>query len=142
MRLPRAVGPRRMSLRWKISATVAAVSVLVAVALSLIVHLAYAGRQADDAHRLQTERIGLLLREYHRGGQAAFGSRLDDPALPADLRAAVGDGTVATALRQTSEGTFIWAAAGAGGHVLSLRSDYRPRLDDLAALDRVLLLGS
>ncbi|MFI9550625.1 sensor histidine kinase [Nonomuraea endophytica] len=134
--------PRRTSLRWKISATVAAVSVLVAVTLSLIVHLAYARTQADDAHRLQTERIRLLLREYERGGQAAFGSRLDDPALPADLRKAARDGTVATALRQTSEGTFVWAAAGTGGHVLSLRSDYQPSLDELAALDRVLLLGS
>ncbi|MGP3937131.1 ATP-binding protein [Nonomuraea sp. KM88] len=131
-----------MSLRWKISATVAAVSVVVAVALSLIVHLAYARKQADDAHRLQAERIQLLLREYHRGSQPAFGSRLDDPAVPADLRAAVRDGQVATALRQTSEGTFVWAAAGTGDHVLSLRSDYRHSLDDLAALDRVLLLGS
>ncbi|MEU1737508.1 ATP-binding protein [Streptosporangium sp. NPDC020145] len=131
-----------MSLRWKISAAVAVVSVLVAVALSLSVHLAYARRQADDAHRLQAERIRLLLREYHRGGQTVFGSRLDDPAVPADLRAAARDGAVATALRRTREGTFVWAAAGTGGHVLSLRSDYGPSLADLAALDRVLVLGS
>ncbi|GAA3141563.1 HAMP domain-containing sensor histidine kinase [Planomonospora alba] len=143
MRSARAAGPRRaVSLRWKISAVIAAVSILVAAALSVIVHVTYARRQADDARRLQAERVELLLREYRRSGQAVFGGRLDDPALPPDLRAAVRGGAVATALRRTGEGTFVWAAAGVDGRVLSLRSDYRHRLDDLAALDRVLLLGS
>ncbi|MCP9951833.1 hypothetical protein [Actinomadura madurae] len=71
-----------MSLRWKISAVIALVSTAAAVALSLTVHVAFARRQADEARRLQTERLDLVLREYARTGAPAFGGTLDDPDLP------------------------------------------------------------
>ncbi|MFI1380830.1 sensor histidine kinase [Embleya sp. NPDC020886] len=127
-----------MSLRWRISAVVTVVSVAVALALSLTVHFAFAYKQADEARKLQVDRIDLALREFARTGQPTFGSRVDDPALPGALRVAVRDGDRAT---QLSDG-WIWAAVGVDGHVLSLRSSYRDRTSDLASLDRVLVLGA
>lgn len=78
-----------MSLRWKITATITVVCALVALALSLTVHVAYASRQADEARRLQAERIELVRGEYLATGQATLGGRLDDPALPADRKSVV-----------------------------------------------------
>lgn len=131
-----------MSLRWKITATITVVCALVALALSLTVHVAYASRQADEARRLQAERIELVRGEYLATGQATLGGRLDDPALPARLRAAARRGELATMLQRTGTGAFIWAAVPVRGQVLSLRSGYQDRLDALASLDRVLLIGS
>ncbi|WP_412515551.1 HAMP domain-containing histidine kinase [Actinomadura madurae] len=127
-----------MSLRWKISAVIALVSTAAAVALSLTVHIAFARRQADEARRLQTERLDLVLREYARTGAPAFGGTLDDPDLPPELRRAAARGNHATLL----DGDTIWAAAPAGGSVLSLASTYEDRRAQLASLDRVLLFGS
>jgi signal transduction histidine kinase len=130
-------------LRWKITLTVTVVSALVAVVLSLIVHYAFARQQAGEARRLQADRLGLVLNEYARTGVPAFGGRIDDPALPPGLREPVRRGQTATLLRDApGGGADIWAAAPAQGHVLSLRSDYRPQLNQLASLDRVLLAGS
>lgn len=110
----------------------------VALALSLTVHFAFAYKQADEARKLQVDRIDLALREYARTGQPTFGSRVDDPQVPRALRLAVRDGDRATELA----GGWIWAAVGVDGHVLSLRSSYRDRTSDLASLDRVLVLGA
>nr|WP_246422032.1 HAMP domain-containing sensor histidine kinase [Nocardiopsis mwathae] len=119
------------------------VSVLVAVALSLTVHFAYAYRLADEARKMQEERVELALREYSRTGRPSLGSRLDDPDLPAALRSVVGDGYTATMIEETPEGAYVWAAAAASDQqVLSLRSDYTAQLDALSSLDRVLVLGS
>ncbi|ASU84095.1 two-component sensor histidine kinase [Nocardiopsis gilva YIM 90087] len=132
-----------MSLRWKITATVTLVSVLVAVALSLTVHLAYAYRLADEARKIQQERIELALREYSRTGQPTLGSRLDPPDLPEQLRAAVEGGYTATLLEDTGDGAYIWAAASVSERqILSLRTPYDPQLSALASLDRVLVMGA
>ncbi|KIH98065.1 histidine kinase [Streptomonospora alba] len=132
-----------MSLRWRITATIAVVSALVAVALSLMVHYAYAFQQAEEARELQTERVELALRAYERTGSPALDSRLDSAEVPARLRDAAGDGYTATAITDGDDATAVWAAVPTSdGRVLSLRSSYAPRLDDLAALDRVLLVGS
>jgi signal transduction histidine kinase len=132
-----------MSLRWKITATITLVSVLVAVALSLIVHFAFAYRLADEAREVQQERIELVMREFSRTGQPALGSVLDDPDLPGGLRAAVEGGRTATLIEDTEDGAFVWAAAPVdGGRVLSLRDTYEGRLDSLASLDRVLVTGA
>ncbi|WP_344108709.1 sensor histidine kinase [Nocardiopsis rhodophaea] len=118
-------------------------SVLVAVALSLTVHFAYAYRLADEARQLQSERIELALREYSRTGQATLGTRLDPPDLPTQLRQAVKDGSTATLLEDTGDGAVIWAAAAVPEQqVLSLRSPYDPQLRALASLDRVLVMGA
>jgi signal transduction histidine kinase len=127
-----------VSLRWKISAVIALVSAVAAVALSLTVHITFARRQADEARRLQSDRLDLVLREYARTGTPAFGGALDDPGLPPELRTSVARGNRATFL----DGDAIWAAAPAGSSVVSLKSSYQGRRTQLASLDRVLLLGS
>jgi signal transduction histidine kinase len=132
-----------MSLRWKITAIITLVSALVAVALSLIVHFAFAYRLADEAREVQQERIELVMREFSRTGQPALGGVLDDQDLPASLRDAVEDGRSATLIADTGDGAFVWAATPVdGGRILSLRDSYEDQLDSLASLDRVLVTGA
>jgi signal transduction histidine kinase len=132
-----------MSLRWKITAIITLVSALVAVALSLIVHFAFAYRLADEAREVQQERIELVMREFSRTGQPALGGVLDDQDLPASLRDAVEDGRSATLIADTGDGAFVWAATPVdGGRILSLRDSYEEQLDSLASLDRVLVTGA
>ncbi|MCY9782526.1 HAMP domain-containing histidine kinase [Nocardiopsis sp. EMB25] len=131
-----------MSLRWQITITITLVSVLVTLALGLTVHFAYAYQQADEARRLQTDRLELAVQEYRRNGRPTLGSSLDDPDLPAGLRVGVQNGATATYVGPDDDGGAVWAATAVGeDRILSLRSTYRPRLDDLARLDRVLVTG-
>jgi signal transduction histidine kinase len=132
-----------VSLRWKITATITLVSVLVAVTLSLIVHFAFAYRLADEAREVQQERIELVMREFDRTGQSSLGGVLDDPDLPGVLRTAVEGGGTATLIEDSGDGASVWAAAPVGdGRILSLRDTYEGRLDSLASLDRVLVSGA
>jgi signal transduction histidine kinase len=121
---------------------IAVVSVLVAVALSLLVRTEFSRVQLTDARRVQDERIQLVVRDYGLTGRASLGSRLDARDLPAQLRTAVRDGRRATYLERGADGAWIWAAAETNGHVLSLRSSYRDRDAALAQLDNVLIIGS
>ncbi|GAA4020700.1 HAMP domain-containing sensor histidine kinase [Allokutzneria multivorans] len=130
------------TLRWRLSAVIAVVSALVAIALSVLVRTEFISMQVDDARRLQDERIQLVLRDYARTGQAVLGSTLDSPDVPAELLQAVRGGQRATYLERTPGGSVIWAAAEIDGKVLSLRSSYQDRDTALADLDEVLLLSS
>ncbi|HEY0453582.1 HAMP domain-containing sensor histidine kinase [Actinophytocola sp.] len=130
------------SLRWRLSAVIAVVSVLLAVALSLLVRTEFSRVQLTDARRVQDERIQLVVRDYGLTGRAALGSRLDAPDVPAELLAAVREGRRATYLQRDGDKAWIWAAAETGGHVLSLRSSYSDRDEALAQLDNVLIIGS
>jgi signal transduction histidine kinase len=131
-----------MSLRWKITVSVTAVSTLVAVALSLVVHFAFAGRQADEARRLQVDRLDLVAAEYERSGEPSFGGRLNDPDLPGELGPAMASGRRATLLEDAGDGPLIWAATPVQDGVLSLRSSYDAQVEQLASLDRVLVAGA
>jgi signal transduction histidine kinase len=130
------------SLRWRLSAVIAVVSAIVAVALSLLVRTEFSRVQLADARRVQDERIQLVVRDYGLTGRAALGSELDSPDVPASLLAAIRGGKRATYLERTPDGAWIWAAAETNGRVLSLRSSYRDRDDALAQLDNVLIIGS
>ncbi len=130
------------SLRWRLSAVIATVSVVLAVALSLVVRTEFSRVQLADARRVQDERIQLVVRDYGLTGRAALGSRLDAPDVPRELLDAVRGGRRATYLERTADGTYIWAAAETGGRVLSLRSPYSDREEALRQLDNVLVLGS
>jgi len=130
------------SLRWRLSAVIAVVSVLLAVALSLLVRTEFSRVQLADARRVQDERIQLVVRDYGVTGRAALGSKLDSPDVPPPLRAAVHGGRRATYLERDADGAWIWAAAETGGRVLSLRSPYTDRDEALAQLDKVLIIGS
>jgi signal transduction histidine kinase len=130
------------TLRWRFSAAIALVSVLVAIALSLLVRTEFSQTQLADARRLQDERIQLVIRDYALSGQAALGSELNSPNVPRPLLDAVRGGQRATYLERGDAGSWIWAAAETNGKVLSLRSPYSDRDDALVRLDRVLLIGS
>jgi signal transduction histidine kinase len=130
------------SLRWRLSAVIAVVSVVLAVALSLLVRSEFSRVQLADARRVQDERIQLVVRDYGLTGRAALGARLDATDVPRELLAAVQGGRRATYLERTPAGTWIWAAAETNGHVLSLRTSYADRDEALKQLDNVLILGS
>lgn len=130
------------SLRWRLSTVIVLVSVVLAVALSLLVRTEFSRVQLADARRVQDERIQLVVRDYGLTGRAALGATLDSREVPAELRAAVRGGKRATYLQHGPDGEWIWAAAETNGHVLSLRSSYRDRTGALRQLDNVLILGS
>ncbi|MBP2471251.1 signal transduction histidine kinase [Crossiella equi] len=130
------------SLRWRLSAVIAVVSALVAIALSLLVRTEFANVQLDDARRLQDDRIQLVVRGYEQTGAPTLGSELDSPDLPADLREAVRGGHRATSLERRDEQAWIWAAAETDGRILSTRTSYADKDDALDQLDQVLLIGS
>jgi len=130
------------SLRWRLSAVIALVSVVLAVALSLLVRSEFSRAQLADARRVQDERIQLVVRDYGLTGRAALGSRIDATDVPRELLDAVSGGRRATYLQRTADGTWIWAAAETDGKVLSLRSSYADRDATLRQLDNVLILGS
>jgi signal transduction histidine kinase len=129
-------------LRWRLSAVIALVSAVLAVALSLLVRTEFSRVQLADARRVQDERIQLVVHDYGLTGRASLGSRMDAQDVPAALRAAVSGGRRATYLERTADGAWIWAAAETDGHVLSLRSPYTDRDDALRQLDNALILGS
>ena len=84
-------------LRWKLSAAIALVGVLVAVALSLVVHNAARVSMLDNARDLADERIMIAQRNYELSGRLNFpNTKIDDPQLPAELRAKVEEGRRAT----------------------------------------------
>lgn len=130
------------SLRWRLSAVIAVVSAVLAVALSLLVRTEFSRVQLADARRVQDERIQLVVRDYGLTGRAALGSKLDAKDVPGDLLAAVEGGRRATYLQRTPGGAWIWAAAETDGHVLSLRTAYTDRDNALRQLDNALILGS
>jgi signal transduction histidine kinase len=129
-------------MRWRLSAAIAVVSALVAVALSLLVRTEFSQTQLADARQLQDERIQLVVHDYALSGQAALGSDLNAPNVPKELLDAIRGGQRATYLERGPNGSWIWAAAETGGNVLSLRSPYSDRDDALVRLDRVLVIGS
>lgn len=130
------------SLRWRLSAVIALVSAVLAVALSLLVRTEFSRVQLADARRVQDERIQLVVRDYGLTGRAALGSTLDAKNVPPELLAAVEGGRRATYLERTPDGAWIWAAAQTDGHVLSLRGSYTDRDNALRQLDNALILGS
>jgi len=130
------------SLRWRLSAVIALVSAVLAVALSLLVRTEFSRVQLVDARRVQDERIQLIVRDYGLTGRAALGSKLDARDVPKPLLDAVHGGHRVTYLERTPNGSWIWAAAETDGHVLSLRTAYSDRDEALQQLDNALILGS
>ncbi|GGO89584.1 sensor histidine kinase [Wenjunlia tyrosinilytica] len=135
---------RRIGLRWKLSAAIAVVSALVALALSLLVHNAARASMLDNSRDVQDERLKFALRIYTSSGQLPFGTKLDDPTLPRALKKAIGHARRATYLQEDGSGApWVWAASPVeGGHVVSLRTHYTDRYRVLSNLDRSLRIGS
>ncbi|MGV9551294.1 two-component system sensor histidine kinase CseC, partial [Streptomyces ardesiacus] len=136
----------RTGLRWKLSAAIALVGALVAVALSLVVHNAARVSMLDNARDLADDRVLIAQRNYELSGRQNFpNAQIDDPRLPPELRRKVEAGRRATFVSEQPNGvTHIWAAVPLkDGHVMSLHSGFTDRSADiLKDLDQALVIGS
>ncbi|MEC3996224.1 HAMP domain-containing sensor histidine kinase [Actinacidiphila sp. DG2A-62] len=134
----------RSGLRWKISAAIAVVSALVALALSLVVHNAARVSMINSTRDVQDERVQSALRIYEATGRRVFQTQLDDPALPRELKEYAAKGQRATYVQENHDGApTVWAETPAdGGKVLSLKSVFTDRYSVLVDLDQALVAGS
>lgn len=136
----------RSGLRWKLSAAIALVGALVAVALSLVVHNAARVSMLDNARDLADDRVLIAQRNYELSGRQNFpNAKIDDPELPPELLRKVEAGRRATYVSEGPDGvTDIWAAVPLkDGHVMSLHSGFTDRSSDiLKDLDQALVIGS
>ncbi|WP_405949768.1 HAMP domain-containing histidine kinase [Streptomyces prunicolor] len=136
----------RTGLRWKLSAAIALVGTLVAIALSLVVHNAARVSMLDNARDLADERVQIAQRNYELSGRPNFPSiKINDPSLPTALREKVEEGRRATYVTDRPHGVpDIWAAVPLkDGRVLSLHTGFTDRSTDiLKDLDQALVIGS
>ncbi|MCW7945525.1 histidine kinase [Streptomyces hygroscopicus] len=135
----------RTGLRWKLSAAIALVGALVAIALSLVVHNAARVSMLDNSRDLADERIQVAQRMYESGRTQTFGVKVDDPAIPRDLLEKVVQGRRATFVSEGAHGVpDIWAAMPLkDGRVLSLHTRFTDRSASVMAdLDQALIIGS
>ncbi|MFD4875879.1 two-component system sensor histidine kinase CseC [Streptomyces sp. NPDC058420] len=136
----------RTGLRWKLSAAIALVGTLVAIALSLVVHNAARVSMLDNARDLADERVQIAQRNYELSGRPNFPSiKIDDPHLPSALHEKVQEGRRATYVTDRPSGVpDIWAAVPLkDGHVMSLHTGFTDRSTDiLKDLDQALVIGS
>jgi signal transduction histidine kinase len=134
----------RPGLRWKISAAIAAVSALVVLVLSLVVHDAARVSMINSTRDVQDDRVQSALRIYELTGRLAFYARLDDPHLPPALKAYAAKGQRATYVADHGHGgPTVWAETPAGdGRILSLKSTFNDRYSVLVDLDGTLVAAS
>ncbi|WP_432038158.1 two-component system sensor histidine kinase CseC [Streptomyces cucumeris] len=134
----------RSGLRWKVSLAIAAVSALVAVALSLVVHNAARVSMLENSRNVMDERVKTAQRWYEQSRVLGFGAKLDDPELPELLKKEAWRGQRATYLEDSGTGTpEVWASVPLqNGKVLSVHTRFKDRFAVLDDLDRVLILGS
>jgi signal transduction histidine kinase len=135
----------RTGVRWKLSAAIALVGALVAIALSLVVHNAAQVSMLDNSRDLADERLQVAQRMYESGRTLAFGVEVDDPSIPAALLEKVTQGRRATYVSDGPSGVpDIWAAVPLkDGRVLSLHTGFTDRNSDVMTdLDQALLIGS
>ncbi|PWI17195.1 two-component sensor histidine kinase [Streptomyces sp. Act143] len=137
----------RTGLRWKLSAAIAFVGALVAIALSLVVHNAARVSMLDNARDLADERIQIAQRNYdqYKRPNPFPNVKINDSSLPVELREKVEQGRRATYVTDRPGGEpDIWAAVPTSdGHVLSLHTTFTDRSTDiLKDLDQALVIGS
>lgn len=133
----------RGGLRWKLSAAIAVVSALVALALSLVVHNAARVSMINSTRDVQDERVQYALRIYESTGRLVSNAVLDDPKLPKDIKAYAAKGERATYVQDARHSPVVWAETPAGGkHVMSVKSGFTDRYSVLDDLDQTLVVGS
>ncbi|MFI1710994.1 two-component system sensor histidine kinase CseC [Streptomyces griseoruber] len=136
----------RTGLRWKLSAAIALVGALVAIALSLVVHNAARVSMLDNARDLADERIQIAQRNFEMTGRPNFPQiKIDDSRLPSEVREKVAQGRRVTYVSDRAGGTpDIWAAVPLkDGRVMSLHTGFTDRSTDiLNDLDQALVIGS
>jgi signal transduction histidine kinase len=135
----------RTGLRWKLSAAIALVGALVAIALSLVAHSAARVSMLDNSRDLADQRIQVAQRMYESGRTRIFGVKVDDPTIPRELRAWVMQGRRATYVSDGAHGVpDIWAAVPLkDGRVLSWHTRFTDRSASVMNdLDQALIIGS
>ncbi|GAA0356667.1 two-component system sensor histidine kinase CseC [Streptomyces olivoreticuli] len=135
----------RTGLRWKVSLAIAGVSALVAVALSLVVHNAARLSMLDNARDVMDSRVQIAQGYYESTHRLMLHAKLDDPALPKQLKDAAAVGLRATYLQDSGgKGTpEVWASTPLrNGKILSIHTRFQDRFSILDALDRALIIGS
>ncbi|MFF5185615.1 two-component system sensor histidine kinase CseC [Streptomyces sp. NPDC000345] len=136
----------RTGLRWKLSAAIALVGALVAIALSLVVHNAARVSMLDNARDLADERVQIAQRNFEMTGRPNFPQvKIDDSRLPAEVREKVAEGRRVTFVSDRAGGApDIWAAVPLkDGRVMSLHTGFTDRSTDiLNDLDQALVIGS
>ncbi|MFH8369057.1 two-component system sensor histidine kinase CseC [Streptomyces sp. NPDC018031] len=133
----------RSGLRWKVSLAIAAVGALVAIALSLVVHNAARVSMIDSSRDVMDERVMVAQKWYEKNG-TEFNAKLDDPALPEQLKKEAARGLRATYVDDSGPGApEVWASVPLrNGKVLSAHGRFEDRYEVLRDLDRALIIGS
>ncbi|MGA5559599.1 two-component system sensor histidine kinase CseC [Streptomyces platensis] len=134
----------RTGLRWKLSAAIALVGALVAIALSLVVHNAARHSMLDNSRDVQIERLNFTQKIFESTNRLQFGAKIDDPSLPQPLRDEVAKNKRATYLQDTGQtAPEVWAASPlSNGRVLSIHDSFPDRFAVLDDLDQALVIGS
>ncbi|GHH85475.1 sensor protein CseC [Streptomyces sulfonofaciens] len=135
----------RTGVRWKLSAAIALVGALIALALSLVVHNAAMVSMLDSSRDVQDERIQFAQRIYETTSRMQFGTTVDDPKLPHVLRQRAEQGRRATYVSDGGPGgPDVWAAVPLkDGRVLSLHTKFTEgSARVMKDLDQALLIGS
>ncbi|MFD9206452.1 two-component system sensor histidine kinase CseC [Streptomyces sioyaensis] len=134
----------RTGLRWKLSAAIALVGALVAVALSLVVHNAARHSMLDNSRDVQIERLDFIQRVFQSTNRLLYGAKINDPELPEPLRDEIAKNKRATYLQDTGQtAPEVWAASPlSNGRVLSVHDHYPDRFAVLDDLDQALVIGS
>ncbi|QIK07277.1 HAMP domain-containing histidine kinase [Streptomyces sp. Je 1-4] len=134
----------RTGLRWKLSAAIALVGALVAIALSLVVHNAARHSMLDNSRDVQIERLNFTQKIFESTNRLQFGAKIDDPSLPPPLRDEVAKNKRATYLQDTGQtAPEVWAASPlSNGRVLSMHDRFPDRFAVLDDLDQALVIGS
>ncbi|MBZ4323176.1 two-component system sensor histidine kinase CseC [Streptomyces huiliensis] len=135
----------RSGLRWKVSLAIAGVGALIAVALSLVVHNAARASMINSSRDVMDQRIQLAERYYRTSqGRMTLHAKVDDPALPEQLKEAAALGQRATFVQDNgSSAPQVWASVPlANGKILSMHQPFQDRLKILDEMDRALIIGS
>ncbi|TDD28172.1 HAMP domain-containing histidine kinase [Kribbella turkmenica] len=130
-----------MGLRGKLGLIFLLVSSLAILVLCVAVYTQAQSSRLDRTRSFADERIQFAADSYDRSGVTVFGSRLDDPDLPPQLREAVLQGKRAT-FKTGSPNAKMWAAVMVeDGQILSMVQDYETTDDSMKALRQALVLG-
>ncbi|WP_432146882.1 two-component system sensor histidine kinase CseC [Streptomyces sp. bgisy084] len=134
----------RTGLRWKLSAAIALVGALVAIALSLVVHNAARHSMLDNSRDVQIERLNFTQKIFESTNRLQFGAKINDPSLPQPLRDEVAKNKRATYLQDTGQtAPEVWAASPlSNNRVLSIHDSFPDRFAVLDDLDQALVIGS
>ncbi|MGW6276696.1 HAMP domain-containing sensor histidine kinase [Kribbella sp. NPDC055071] len=130
-----------MGLRGKLGLIFLLVSSLAILVLCVAVYAQAQSSRLDRTRESANERILVALQSYDTNTVAILGAKIDDPALPAQLRASVLEGQRSTFLTGSPHAKMWAATRTKDGKILSIDQDYPTTDDSMRALRRALILG-